>query len=316
MDNRALKLLGSVNWGDIPPVNIYHEYLIEQEHRWLTSLGMNQDSPVLDRYKKINVPLLAAMTHPCSTEEGLSIAHRFMSWLLILDDQFDESSTTENYALLQSVLNNVKRVLAGEPVAEHSLAGLFRGLADIWSDLARITSPNWQSRFTQHVIDFLNAYAWEYDNRRDNRVPSVEEYLTWRQATGAVLPCFDLLIPTLGIELDELASSAHELGILEFLACEIITLSNDLVSYHKEIKAKDFHNLVTIYTRNGFSTQSAMERVVQKIELDIAEFDRVANLQLSVSPSVNLARYISALKNWTTSNFYWSTVSARYSLDS
>jgi hypothetical protein len=316
MNNHALKMLGNVKWGDVPPINIHHKHLVEQEHRWLTSLGMNQDSPVLARYKKINVPLLAAMTHPCSTEEGLSIAHRFMSWLLILDDQFDESTTTENYALLKDVVSNVKCVLAGEPIVEHSHAGLFRGLADIWSDLAPITSTHWQSRFTQHIIDFLNAYAWEYDNRRDNRVPSVEEYLTWRQATGAVLPCFDLLIPTLGIELDELASSAQELGVLEFLACEIITLSNDMVSYHKEIKTQDFHNLITIYTHDGFSTQSAMERVVQKIERDIAEFDRLAMLQLSVRPNVNLDRYISALKNWTIGNFYWSTVSARYSLDS
>ncbi|WLG46840.1 terpene synthase family protein [Pseudomonas sp. FP1740] len=315
MSHHAFKLLGNLKWGDVPPINTHHRHLIEQEHRWLTSLGINQDGPVLARYKKINVPLLAAMTHQCSTVEGLSTAHRFLSWLFILDDQFDESSPAKNYALLQVVVNNVKRVLAGEPVVEHSHAGLFRGLADVWSDLACITSPHWQSRFTQHIIDFLDAYAWECDNRRDNRVPSVEEYLAWRQATGAVLPCFDLLIPTLGIELDELDFSVHELGVLEFLACEIITLSNDLVSYHKEIKAQDFHNLVTIYTRDGFSTQSAMERVVQKIELDIAEFDRVAKLQLSVRPNVNLVRYISGLKNWTTSNFYWSTVSARYSLD-
>jgi hypothetical protein len=88
------------------------------------------------------------------------------------------------------------------------------------------------------------------------------------------------------------------------------------VSYHKEIKTQDFHNLITIYTHDGFSTQSAMERVVQKIERDIAEFDRLAMLQLSVRPNVNLDRYISALKNWTIGNFYWSTVSARYSLDS
>jgi hypothetical protein len=302
--------------GGVPPINTHHRHLIEQEQRWLTSLGINQDGPVLARYKKINVPLLAAMTHQSSTVEGLSTAYRFLSWLFILDDQFDESSPTKNHALLQVVVNNVRRVLAGEPVVEHSHAGLFRGLADVWSDLARITSPHWQSRFTQHIIDFLDAYAWECDNRRDNRVPSVEEYLMRRQATGAVLPCFDLLIPTLGIELDELASSAHELGVLEFLACEIITLSNDLVSYHKEIKAQDFHNLVTIYTRDGFSTQSAMEWVVQKIELDIGEFDRLATLQLSVRPNVNLARYISALKNWTVGNFYWSAVSARYSLDS
>jgi hypothetical protein len=267
------------------------------------------------RHDAIDIPLLASMVHPWASQEGLDLAHDWLAWLFEFDDRLDEGAAgfdanaarLEGQCLLEILLDK-------EPRCYDSPLAL--AMQDIWRRLLPATQPAWRDRFRKHVAEYLFANVWESENRMQQRCPTAGEYLEHRQHTGAVHPCFDLLLPLSNIT--DIRSSlwrCNRLRHLEYIACEIITLANDLVSFPKESVAGALHNLVTILmVHDGCSETEAMHQVAERIARLMNSFARQgaeAKGRLSGRCS-GLDLYVEGLRHWIVGNFAWSMRSGRF----
>lgn len=321
MNQRSIhQALETVGWGAPPPLNKHYPGIHREADLWLESVGLTDKPGRLEKHRRIAVPLFAAMAYPTASRDNLLLAHDWMAWLFEYDDQFDEGddghSTDRARQSREGLLSILGDMSAG--AREVPRRTLHSGLSDIWSRLRSVAAPGLRERFAGHVADYLESYEWETHNRRVGYCPDVEEYLAKRQHTGAAHPCFDLVVPAAGIQYDRVDWTNARRGRLEYLSSEIITLSNDLVSFPKELAQGDVHNIVIILMRrHGHPEQEAVRRAVSLLESRIAEFEREERALARAAQGVNddTKLYIHGLKVWYLANYFWSLKCRRFTVD-
>ncbi|MBM7114442.1 terpene synthase family protein [Archangium primigenium] len=312
--------LETVPWGDAPPINTHYPGICHETDGWLDRVGQTDKPGRRERHQRIAVPLFAAMAYPTAARDHLLLAHDWMAWLFEYDDQFDDGADGHSTHKARRSRESLLAILSDPLGTTREVPGrtLQSGLQDIWSRLRAVTRPRMQARFAGHVSDYLESYEWETHNRRIGYCPDVEEYLEKRQHTGAAHPCFDLIVPAAGVRCDHLDLTDSRLRRLEYLSSEIITLSNDLVSFPKEMEQGDVHNIVIILmNRRGHSEQEAIRQTVDWIKSRLEEFERSAR-ELGRDPRASnedTRLYLHGLKVWYLANYFWSLRCSRFVVD-
>ena len=311
--------LNGICWGLLPPDSRHTEAIRRHAAEWLPKMGLAARPERMREHTAIDIPLLTAMTHPWATRSDLMMVHDWLAWLFEFDDQFDNAVDGADPARLEALSAALLRTLDGASNAGSELAQLpiCVALSDIWRRIKRRTSPEWRARFRAHVLDYLTSYSWEEANRRHHRLPGVKEYLEHRQRTGAVHPCFDILIPTLNIEYDDKKFDNRNIRVLEYCACEIITLSNDIISVRKEKYHCDYHNIVMILsTEKDISIEEAIHETASMVAERLHGFSKMANefAQELTKEGDNIGRYLFGLHAWVVGNYAWSLRSRRFAM--
>jgi hypothetical protein len=116
-------------------------------------------------------------------------------------------------------------------------------------------------------------------------------------------------------EIDLMEEKFEELKDLEFLACQVICVTNDIFSAEKEGLHGDPNNLVFIYmNRDSIDIVEASQRAAdlsqQSIDLFEEIFDKLENKYDSIPE--NLLKYIDGLRMWMIGNTEWSRFCSRY----
>ena len=307
----ATEILKSIDWGTGPPCNPHLTRLYPLSTEWLRRTGLTPTEEDLKRHEAMDIPYLAALTYPTASKEGLLLAQNWMSWLFIYDDTLDEGVDGRVPIKVKQKRENFLKILQRAP-AELSTP-LSIALHDIWRQIVSLSDSVWQHRFIHHTNLYLNAVEWEAENRLERSFPSEDEYLRLRIETSAVRPCFDLLMPTLNIDLNKTFWNDGKIQRLEYLATEIIVLSNDIISFPKEQASNDLHNLVLIRAAMQECDPAAvLSQVAQLVTLRIAKFRKVAKEINENSHSKDCVNYVRALEAWYIGNSTWSLNGGRY----
>jgi 5-epi-alpha-selinene synthase len=191
---------------------------------------------------------------------------------------------------------------------------LFVALQDIWErTLPNVPTSTWPERFITDLSNYFESNAWEAANKKAGRVPSLEEYIHWRQFTVACYPFFDLCEVTQNIKKPE---NVPELDRLSTMANHVVAFFNDIISFEKELPTGDCHNLVLVLQHEmRCSLQVAMDRAVEMHNLEMRDF---LHLEAQIRnderfrDDVNISEYINGLRYWIRGNLDWSYESGRY----
>jgi len=136
-----------------------------------------------------------------------------------------------------------------------------------------------------------------------------------RPAAGAVPPFFALVEPLERLELAPAVKAHPQVLELQRLAGGIVCWINDVLSYEKERKLGDVHNLAIVYeVHRGLPPGAALS---QAVKLSNAEVDgflaRAAALpSFGEADDDVLARYIGVLGSMIRITRDWTLGSARY----
>lgn len=316
MNPRAILLaLETLDWGPPPPINPHGPGILREADGWLVELGLADLPGRLDTHRRIAVPLLASLAYPTASREVLRLAHDWMAWIFEFDDQFDDGEDGHSSERARHAREQLGAVLEGSAgnVPRRTLQW---GLNDIWERLRALAPPALCERFAGHVADYLASCEWETRNRRAGDCPDVDEYLAERQHTGAAHSCFDLLVPAMGLPYSRVDWTSARRGRLEYLCSEIITLTNDLVSFPKERARGDVHNLVLILMRrHGLSEQAAVLQSVEWLRGRIQDFEREARELARTAPQgldEGTWHYVHGLRLFYPGCYVWSSRCRRF----
>jgi hypothetical protein len=143
-------------------------------------------------------------------------------------------------------------------------------------------------------------------------MPTIDQYSIARIRNGSVEFCLMTLNIAGGYELpaDEMASDGAR-AVTE-MACLVIGLDNDIISYHKEReRADDRLNIIDVI---AFERQASVEEAVaaaasfrDEILMAYLDLARVVS-----SGSSAMARYVGGLNGWIRGNLDWSLNTVRY----
>ena len=269
----------------------------------------------LARADKFGYGVFAARAYPSvQSVARLQIAADWFSWLFFLDDHIDEAAIGRDEEQLILLHDRFLAILKGDvPTADdwpHTYA-----LADLRTRMLKYADTTWLQRFSRHAELYFTANRWEASNRVAGIIPNLQTYYVARRYTGAAYTCFDLISITDDIDLPFHVLHHPTVEQIGRMANDLICWCNDIVSYPKEMKHGDVHNLVLIIQHEH--QLSLPDAVSHAIAIHSNEIERFMELtsdlpRFDVSIDGDLAHYVIGLQHWIRSNLDWSRTALRF----
>lgn len=295
---------------------------------FVARFGLAPDQPARDHHARSLLGTLMSRAYPDSDETELVLVTDWISCMLVLDDQFDETHLGRAPERLQRVCDEVLGWLPADGSApdhspapvEASLSDAFRpAYADLWRRTAAYTSSTWRARFAAHIGAFFDTCVWEARNRLTGRVPSLAEYIDYRGR--ALMPYLDLIEVTTHYEVPKELYDHPEFTEMNQALSDADLWTNDLFSCEKEALLGDPHNLVLVHRHeHGCDLQTSVDAVGAMTQ---RRFDRFAELSrtfpgpalsadLSPTELTALRRHVEGLRSWLSGQLRWRYETGRF----
>jgi len=284
---------------------------------WVLQFRLAPSQPLFEAYRKSKFAWFAGRIYHNADYIELCLACDFCTWLFLVDDLLEKLGG--NKAAHEQIVEEVMHVLEHQECTFFSdHAPLTAALTDLWERLKAISTAAWQRRFIANMRTLFAATFWERKNRAAVRPPSIAEYVKMRPYTSAMYPCIDLIELIHGSWLPD-DVRLHETVQQLTLACiEAVCWVNDLVSFNKELRINEPHNLVLLLQEeHHFSPYDAIREVTEVCNETIRHFMFLERrlLQAETIMHPNLPHFIAGLRAWIRGNLDWCVFdTARYDL--
>ena len=298
-------------------VNQHAEAVDNHILEWVNKFNLVTNHEHFERLRKSKFGRLAARAYPDAPLEELKIVAVWNTWLFIRDDLCDESGLGKNPDLLSEVHDELLEVLKGRAPQEYDSA-LSHALFDIRKRLLLKASPAWMCRFINSVIEYFDSSLWEAQNRASGILPETGVYILMRPYTGGLYTDIDLIDIAEDIYLPLHVRKHEVVQRLALMANNVVCWSNDIISYAKESKHQDVHNLVATLLATQPNLQKAVDMAADLINTEVHAFIELENRLPFFSPEINrdLQRFVAVLRSWMRGNLDWAYESGRYKIES
>ncbi|KZS92130.1 terpenoid synthase [Sistotremastrum niveocremeum HHB9708] len=252
--------------------------------------------------------LLSSLAYPTVDPKTLRVACDFLAVLFIIDDSTDPETSSE----VGSVVERIKDVFRS-PLQVRQEDIVSEVTRQFWVRAKEISSTAQQERFIKSFSAYLDAVVVEARDRDIHHIPDFDEYLTVRRNTGAVRPSFWIAEGAAGVP--EHVLEHETLATLTTCAVDIISISNDMLSYNREQSRGSLHNMVAIaMKRLDLSLQEAMDWTSTRHDALVSKFLNSLTEVPSWGKEIDarVTTYIDGLGYWVRANEAWSFEGPRY----
>lgn len=312
----------------LPEISPYTDQVEESTRAFVRRFGLAPDDAARLHHERSLLGTLMSRAYPHAGLTELALVTDWISCMLVLDDQFDETALGEQPERLRMVSDQVLAWLTPDGIVppyapgakEHSILTAFHpAFEDLWRRTRPFSSATWRTRLAGHIGAFFDVCVWEAENRRDKRVPGLEEYV--RRRGLALMPYLDLIEITTHAEIPEAVYRLPEVTELNQSLSDADLWTNDLFSCEKEDRLGDPHNLVLVHRHaNGTDLQTSADAVGTMIQ---GRFDRFAELSAdfpgtTLPPAYDqdvremLRGHVRCLRSWLSGQLQWRHETARF----
>ncbi|KAK2062723.1 terpene synthase family protein [Colletotrichum caudatum] len=267
--------------------------------------------------------------YPYASCDRIEALTSFQAWMFIIDDMLDQYSLVENFdfaslhVMLADCRDFVERSLdvanttdnATLQYKDHDAVVSFEEYAQAVRKSYSHNRP-YRARIAKEAIMTLNGYRQEALNRYAGRIPSLEEYLGYREASSCIMQVAVNLEFANGISLPEEVMESEEMRELYRAAVAVVWIVNDIVSLRKEIKEGFVENLVVLLSHGNI--QTGMDGSVARLEREVAAVNEASNAAAGRFANTPYKDHVSLLarncKNMCMANWLWSMRTPRYCL--
>ncbi|KAG6374646.1 terpenoid synthase [Boletus reticuloceps] len=183
-----------------------------------------------------------------------------------------------------------------------------------WELTIQNATPVSQKRFVQSMDEYLEEVVKESIDKDDHRILDIKSYINARRRTGAVKPSFSII--ELGFEIPDEVMSHPVIQEIVLAGIDMITFSNDIVSYNLEQRRGDeLHNIVTCVMNEYHTDVNGAVLWTEDFLLGAGERFRTA---LAALPqweeplNSQVKAYCDGVGQWVRANDDWSFEGERY----
>lgn len=299
-------------------INPHADAANERAIAWAQRWRLSSEPGAYQKLAKLNLGALAGLTHTTASARSLQLIADWCAWLFIHDDLCDEAALAHQPVALAHWHEDLFAVMhhpAGQQIAEH---GMVAGFADLWRRSIEQAPPGWADRFQASIRAFFTANVWEAHNRAAHLRPDLETYLRQRPLTSGMDMFIDLIEVAHPLTLTPEIRNHPLVQELRALTARGACWVNDILSYEKELRQGDHHNLVLVLAHTyQTSYAEALTRAAAIHDNDIRMFIRCERLLLSRPDlaSATLRGYTAVLRSYLRGNLDWTSQSIRYRRD-
>lgn len=282
--------------------------------------GLAPTEADLRHHERAFFATLMGRANPHAGQAELALVTDWVSTMLVLDDHFDETELGRDPAGLREVTAEIVSWLRPEgpadpaPSAKHPVTEVFQAAcADLWARTCEYSSPAWRERLAGHYAAFFDGCVWEAENRRTDRIPGIDEYLTYR-GRAFLMPYLDMVELTTHAEVPEEIYRLPEFLEMNQALSDADLGTNDLFSCEKEAALGDQHNLVVVYQHeHGTDLQTAADAVGAMTqgwydrftELSQAFPDQVLGDDVDPATKDLVRTHVGCLRHWLSGQLQW-----------
>jgi germacradienol/geosmin synthase len=269
--------------------------------------------------------LCAAMTQPDASGPELDLTSDWFTWATFFDDYFPmRFNHTRDMAGAKAFMDRLSTFMPLEgAVAPVPTNPVERGLSDLWPRTTASLSTEKRAQFRGHVQDMHDGWLWELANHIQNRIPDPVDYIEMRRKTFG---------SELGMSLGQLIHDrklppeiyhTRPVRALVDAAADAAALTNDIVSYRKEIELEgELNNALLVVQRFLDCDLPQAVGVVNDLRTArLRQFERVVaselpalsgQFDLDAGAREALQKYAKGLEHWASGVIKWHLVSGRY----
>lgn len=297
-------------------INQYAEAAGQHTLDWVRSFNLVTDESVYQSLRAATIYFLAARTHPSASLEVLEIVSDSLFWFGAFDDQFEKAGISKQSELLEPVHARLVEILKGAELTDVDMP-VARSLRDIWQRLHQLphATSELMLRFTKSMEDYLQAVRWEALNHSQEITLDVATYTKIRKVTIGFYPYICIIIIDNGIALPPEVIEHPIVKRLDLMATLLIGWSNDILSFEKDKRDGNTHNIVMVIQHEyQLPLQEAFDRAVELHDADMQIFIELSAQLPSFGAEIdaNLQRYLSGLRSWIRGHLDWTLESPRY----
>ncbi|GHH96322.1 terpene synthase family protein [Streptomyces capillispiralis] len=275
---------------------------------WADAYGLLRDPSLAARFDAARFGECAAFVYPDAPD--LIIYAKWLAWLFVADDEFDENRAPEAGGIDRGILQFLP--LDGKDCAK-ATTGVTKALADLWPELCQPMPLPLRVRFRAHADDYARSYATDLSRARTGSAPPLDAYLALRRSSGAVESCLDLIERQPDAYLTPVIAESPRILALREAANDVICWTNDVISLNKEMRHGEMNNLVAVIRQSvGMSWEAALEVAAEMNSARIRDFDRQQQTLLHFNDLPGLSEFIHGVQVWISGSLHWHRDSPRY----
>ncbi|KAG6859946.1 hypothetical protein C0995_001480 [Termitomyces sp. Mi166 len=277
---------------------------------WIRSF--NAFTPYAQRaFDLCDFNLLASLVYPLESKAVLRAGCDFFNFVFLFDEYTDVATPHETQQMVTMVMDALRNPDRTRPAGECVVGEVAR---QFWNLSLKCACGGAQRRFIEAFDEYTTGVIQEVQDRAQNYLRNIDEYLALRRRTVGVMPS----ITFLQFELD-LPDKIFEDPVVQRLTnicVEMTILSNDVYSYNlEEARGGERHNLVTVVMHHvNIGLNEAMrwiEDYNSKLVQDfLNDFDNIPSFGEEFQDDVN--RYLDGMATWVRGNDCWSFEGGRY----
>ncbi len=284
-----------------------------------------------ERLRRYDFALCSAGIDPDADAETLLLSALWLTWGTYADDYYPlVFGRSGNIAGAKAATARLVAMMPLEEGAEPPVAPavpMERSLADLWLRTRARIAPAARAGFRATVVDMLESWVWEVENRAHHRVPDPVDYAEMRRRTfGTQLTMYMCRLGHADRGIPDEVYRSGTIRSLENAAADIGCLVNDIFSYQKEVEFEgEMHNHLVV-TRNFFGIgyaealhicHSLMKRRTEEFLHIVAEqLPRLyEDRKLDAAARAGLDAYVGELQDWLAGVLNWHLKAARYGED-
>ncbi|KAB8206260.1 isoprenoid synthase domain-containing protein [Aspergillus parasiticus] len=255
--------------------------------------------------------LLSSMWWPRAAANRLQTCTFWFLWLFTWDDEVDQS-TSDLFIHINKANDFRKESL--EYVGFSPNRPLIRSLDVIGVHLQQVYNHYQIMTFVNEIDYYMSCQQREQKRKLTGRLPIVAEYQETRMGTSAVT-----LIFADGNDIPRDIMTDPKMISLWYEVNMNMSLSNDLLSLHKEIKHSDIDSMVPVLvSARGLTVRQAVKETEAEINRNMEGFDQIANalleeIKLAHPEKVDeVPSYIVECHYNQMANVLWSLTTTRY----
>ncbi|KAK8214398.1 isoprenoid synthase domain-containing protein [Phyllosticta capitalensis] len=187
----------------------------------------------------------------------------------------------------------------------------------IWESVGKSTCSDARERYVESNTHFCRSVAELHGEEFDDMVvmENITRYLHIRAQNIGLYPLLALEEYACGLKLPQAVFECKAIRDIERLVAEMLTLQNDILSYHREHSVGHSQNLISIFRRRlGLSQQQSYDKANELLHGCYRQW----YISHSEVPSwgekvdVQVQQYLQGCLNVLKANVRWSFKSQRY----
>ncbi|KAK5995813.1 Sesquiterpene synthase 2 [Cladobotryum mycophilum] len=235
------------------------------------------------------------------------------NWVFPFDDMFDNGELRDLPNESRRVMDLLMEPMLGNPITP-TRPRIVEVHDDIFKRLSKESTPGILNRYTLAMHSYCKGALAHVDDQFSGKMLSLQEIIETRRMSSGVSPLYHLVEYAHNIRLPDEVFEHDVIKELEVLGIDMVSISNDILSYRKERAEGVLHNMVAVCELSGMPMQKAFDTVAERLVTTYRRWDELEAVLPSWNQHIDMEvrRYIDGIKSVVKANLNWSFRSRRY----